>query len=72
MDTENNENGIIDNRADMGHLTEMDNKYDNTQPYYENKKLIVLMRTSQSVQFKSLLECLKELLDEVKYENDYT
>lgn len=68
MDTENNENGIIDSRADMGHLTEMDNKYDNAQPYHDNRKLIVLMRTSQSIQFKSLLECLKELLDEVNFE----
>lgn len=55
-------------RASMGHTVEMPDKYDNSQPYMDGRKLIVLMRTSQCIQFKSLLECLKELLDEVNFE----
>lgn len=39
-----------------------------TQPLHEGRKLLVLMRTSQCVQFKSLFECLKELLTEVNVE----
>lgn len=38
------------------------------QPMHEGRKLLVLMRTSQCLQFKSLLECLKELLTEVNVE----
>lgn len=39
-----------------------------TQPEDDGRKLLVLMRTSQCLQFKSLLECLKELLTEVNIE----
>lgn len=39
-----------------------------TQPEENGRKLAVLMRTSQCLQFKSLLECLKELLTEVNVE----
>lgn len=35
------------------------------QPSKDGRKLVLLMRTAQCVQFKSLIECLKELLSEV-------
>lgn len=55
--------------AGMGHSQDMESKFkDCSQPYHEGRKLIVLMRTSQCLQFKSLLECMKELLDEVNVE----
>ena len=38
------------------------------QPVEDGRKLLVLMRTSQCLQFKSLFECLKELLTEVNVE----
>ena len=37
-------------------------------PEEDGRKMTVLMRTSQCLQFKSLLECLKELLTEVNME----
>ena len=37
-------------------------------PEEDGRKMIVLMRTSQCLQFKALLECLKELLTEVNME----
>ena len=40
----------------------------NKQPMHEGRKLLVLMKTSQCIQFKSLFECLKELLTEVNVE----
>lgn len=39
-----------------------------TQPEEDGRKIIVLMRTLQCLQFKALLECLKELLTEVNLE----
>lgn len=39
-----------------------------TQPSDDGGKMIVLVRTSQCLQFKALLECLKELLTEVNME----
>jgi len=66
MDMETPE--ACDNTPSMGHSVDMTSKFDNTQPYHEGRKLIVLLRTSQCLQFKSLLECLKELLDEVNFE----
>lgn len=56
------------NDAGMGHDTPMESKFCTTQPYHEGRKLLVLMKTSQCLQFKSLLECLKELLTEVNME----
>jgi len=56
------------NEAGMGHALPMDEKFSTTQPYHNGKKLLVLMKTSQCIQFKSLLECLKELLTEVNME----
>lgn len=38
------------------------------QPLHDGRKLLVLMKTSQCIQFKSLFECLKELLTEVNME----
>lgn len=38
------------------------------QPIHDGRKLLVLLRTSQCLQFKSLMECLKELLTEVNME----
>jgi len=38
------------------------------QPTENGRSLLVLMRTSQCLQFKSLFECLKELLTEVNVE----
>lgn len=38
------------------------------QPMDDGGKMILLVRTSQCLQFKSLLECLKELLTEVNME----
>lgn len=38
------------------------------QPVENGRKLLVLLRTSQCLQFKSLVECLKELLTEVNVE----
>jgi len=35
------------------------------QPSHKNRPLILMMQTSQCLQFKSLIECLKELLSEV-------
>lgn len=35
------------------------------QPIHNERKLVLLMKTSQCLQFKSLVECLKELLSEV-------
>lgn len=71
MDVENSENvvGSDELTTGMGHSHTMDEKYkDCSQPYHEGRKLIVLMRTSQCLQFKSLMECMKELLDEVNVE----
>lgn len=39
-----------------------------TQPQEDGRNIAVLMRTSQCLQFKALLECLKELLTEVNME----
>ncbi|CAM9255940.1 unnamed protein product, partial [Sphacelaria rigidula] len=38
------------------------------QPLHDGRKLLVLMKTSQCISFKSLFECLKELLTEVNME----
>ena len=37
-------------------------------PTYEGRELVMLLRTSRCIQFKSLLECLKELLTQVNME----
>lgn len=57
----------------MGHCEEMEDSVANSeisgkQPIEDGRKLLVLMRTSQCLQFKSLFECLKELLTEVNIE----
>ena len=55
----------------VGHGDEMeDSKADTSskQPIHNGRKLLVLLRTSQCLQFKSLFECLKELLTEVNVE----
>ena len=53
----------------IGHSCEMGDKYgEQEQPIHEGRKLVVLLRTSQCLQFKSLFECMKELLDEVNVE----
>lgn len=56
----------------VGHEDEMEDARTQVsgykQPSHNNRKLIVLMRTSQCVQFKSLCECLKELLTDVNLE----
>jgi len=56
------------NEVGIGHDTPMENKFSNAQPCHGGKKLLVLMKTSQCLQFKNLLECLKELLTEVNLE----
>jgi len=56
------------NQAGMGHTLPMDEKFSTTQPYHNGRKLLVLMKTSQCVSFKAILECLKELLTEVNME----
>lgn len=38
------------------------------QPIHNGRKLLMLLKTSRSIQFKSLFECLKELLEEVTIE----
>lgn len=38
------------------------------QPVHNGRKLIVMMQTAQCLQFKSLIECLKDLLVEVNLE----
>lgn len=43
-------------------------KNDDDQPIHNGRKLLVLLKTSRSLQFKSLFECLKELLEEVTIE----
>jgi len=55
-------------KCDMGQDSEMDLISDNpsnTQPEKQGRPLVLLMQTSQCLQFKSLIECLKELLIEV-------
>ena len=39
-----------------------------TKPYHDGRELVMLLRTSRCIQFKSLLECLKELLTQVNME----
>ena len=72
MDVENENENVVGRdelTTGMGHSHEMADKYkDCSQPYHDGKKLLVLMRTSQCLQFKSLMECMKELLDEVNIE----
>ena len=61
----------IQTQMTIGHAEPMDDSSSNTshqQPIHGGKKLIVLMRTSQALQFKNLCECLKELLSEVNME----
>lgn len=57
----------------LGHCEEMEESMANAdnsgkQPVENGRKLLMLMRTSQCLQFKSLFECLKELLTEVNVE----
>ncbi|ACH46832.1 putative PCNA [Feldmannia species virus] len=58
--------------VDVGHAETMEDtlsvKNPVQQPMHEDRKLIFLMRTSQCAQFKSLCECLKELLTDVNME----
>lgn len=49
-------------------MDETQRKETKQQPVEDGRKIIVLMRTSQCLQFKSLFECLKELLTEVNVE----
>ena len=57
----------ISNEMQMGETSEPV-KNDRVQPVHNGRKLLVLMKTSSSLQFKSLFECLKELLEEVTIE----
>lgn len=56
------------NKAGIGHEVPMVEKFSTTQPSENKRRLLVLMKTSQCLQFKTLLECLKELLTEVNME----
>lgn len=63
------DNDKMDDTSIIGHSCEMDSKYgDQEQPIHNGRKLLVLLHTSQCLQFKSLFECMKELLDEVNVE----
>jgi len=57
----------ISNEMQMGEVSEPVNN-NQVQPVHNGRKLLVLMKTSSSLQFKSLFECLKELLEEVTIE----
>ncbi len=55
-------------KCDIGQGSEMKAMTKNSssvQPEKDGRKLVLLMQTSQCLQFKSLIECLKELLIEV-------
>jgi proliferating cell nuclear antigen len=61
---------FINPTCHMGRNSEMDPisstiETSSVQPSKDGRNLVLLMRTAQCVQFKSLIECLKELLSEV-------
>jgi len=68
MEVDHPETTKFSNEVGIGHDTPMEKKFSTVQPCHQNRKLLVLMKTSQCLQFKSLLECLKELLTEVNME----
>lgn len=64
------EESFTNSTCQMGKNSEMPpisstSETSSVQPIHNGRKLVLLMRTAQCVQFKSLIECLKELLSEV-------
>ena len=64
------EESFTNSTCQMGKNSEMapissTSETSSVQPIHNGRKLVLLMRTAQCVQFKSLIECLKELLSEV-------